>query len=267
MIIGLTARKNAGTESVSRKAAKEKALAEEAERKPAELGAVAAARREEARQVADEKARAEAAREEGIGATVRLSFGFRYAAAVAEAQARAAVQEAAKRQAAEDGRLKSEEAPRKATEGRLKSEAEVRERAEKAGADLTQQRARNQALEQQLAAREDEQKLLAQERARIQALEQQLAVRRDPTPDRGRTPTASPLDRPASMPPGPGPDKPVTAPLPISDKPLMPVNRLRTLTAHPINVVLAVLLVVGGCLVGRHMRMHQETPPPLQLEC
>ena len=35
VIIGLTARKNAGTESVSRKAAKEKALAEEAERKPA----------------------------------------------------------------------------------------------------------------------------------------------------------------------------------------------------------------------------------------
>ena len=117
MIIGLTARKNAGTESVSRKATKEKALAEEAERKPAELGAVAAARREEARQVADEKARAEAAREEGIGATVRLSFGFRYAAAVAEAQARAAVQEAAKRQAAEDGRLKSEEAPRRRLKG------------------------------------------------------------------------------------------------------------------------------------------------------
>ena len=273
-----------GLSRVSRKAAKEKALAEEAERKPAELGAVAAARREEARQVADEKARAEAAREEGIGATVRLSFGFRYAAAVAEAQARAAVQEAAKRQAAEDGRLKAEEAARKATEGRLKSEAEVRERAEKAGADLTQERARIQALEQQLAvrrddqkllaqerariqaleqqlaAREDEQKLLAQERARNQALEQQLAVRRDPTPDRGRTPTASPLDRPASMPPGPGPDKPVTAPLPISDKPLMPANRLRTLTARPINVVLAVLLVVGGCLVGRTRVTYADAP-------
>ena len=59
VIIGLTARKNAGTESASRKAAEEKALAEEAERKVAEekLAAVAAERREEARQVAEENAR------------------------------------------------------------------------------------------------------------------------------------------------------------------------------------------------------------------
>ena len=65
VIIGLTARKNAETESASRKAAEEKALAEEAERKAAEekLAAVAAERREEARQVAEEKARAEAARQ------------------------------------------------------------------------------------------------------------------------------------------------------------------------------------------------------------
>ena len=44
---------------------------------------------------------------------------------------------------------------------------------------LVQERARNQALEQKLAAREDEQKLLAQERARSQALELQLAARED----------------------------------------------------------------------------------------
>ena len=44
---------------------------------------------------------------------------------------------------------------------------------------LAQERARNQELEQQLAARQDEQKLLAQERARNQALEQQLAARQD----------------------------------------------------------------------------------------
>ena len=66
-----------------------------------------------------------------------------------------------------------------------------------------QARARNQALEQQLAARGDEQKLLAQERARNQALELQLAVRRDATPDRGPSATASPSDRPGSMPMAP----------------------------------------------------------------
>ena len=44
---------------------------------------------------------------------------------------------------------------------------------------LAQERARSQALEQQLAAREDEQKLLAQERTRSQALEQQLAAHED----------------------------------------------------------------------------------------
>ena len=79
---------------------------------------MAAARQEEARQVAEEKARAEAARE------------------MAEAQARAAGQEAAKPQAAEDARLKAEEAARKATEGKPKSDVEVRQQAERAEADL-----------------------------------------------------------------------------------------------------------------------------------
>jgi hypothetical protein len=85
----------------------------------------------------------------------------------------------AKRQAAEDACLKAEEAARKATEGKPNSDAEVREQAERAGANLAQERARNQALEQQLAARQDELKMLAQERARNQALEQQLAARAD----------------------------------------------------------------------------------------
>jgi len=129
-------------------------------------------------------------------------------------------------QAAEDARFKAEEAARKATEGKPKSDAEVREEAERAGADLAQERARSQAPERQRAAREDEQKLLAQERARSQALERQLAraddhkvlaqerartqelerqlaVRVDATPDRGRSTTASPSDRPASMPAAP----------------------------------------------------------------
>ena len=102
----LTARENAGTEAAARKAADEK------------LAAVAAARREEARQAAEEKARAEAARE------------------LAAAQALAAAQEAADRQTAEDARLKAEEAARKTGEGKPKSNAEVREQAKKAEADL-----------------------------------------------------------------------------------------------------------------------------------
>jgi hypothetical protein len=130
---------------------------------------------------------------------------------------------------------------------------------------LAQERARNQALEQQLAARQDEQKLLAQERGRTQELEQQLAARGDATPDRGRTATASPSDRPASMPPAP--DEPVTAPLPASDKPVMPANhKSRTLTARQINMVLAVLLVVGGYLVGRLSAPDNDTTPTRSLD-
>ena len=52
------------------------------------------------------------------------------------AQARAAAQEAAKRQAAEDARLKTEQAARKAAEGKPKSDAEVRGQAERADAGL-----------------------------------------------------------------------------------------------------------------------------------
>ena len=130
---------------------------------------------------------------------------------------------------------------------------------------LIQERARTQELEQQLAARRDEQKALAQERARTKMLELQLAVRRDATPDRGRTATASPSDRPASMPPAL--NKPVTAPLPASDKPVMPANhKSRTLTARPINVVLAVLLVVGGYLVGRLSAPDNDTTPTRSLD-
>ena len=55
---------------------------------------------------------------------------------MAAAQARAAAQEAAKRQTAEDARLKAEEAARKAAEGKPKSDAEVREQAKRAEADL-----------------------------------------------------------------------------------------------------------------------------------
>ena len=93
-------------------------------------------------------------------------------------------------------------------------------------------------------------------------------MRRNATPDRGRTATASPSDRPASIPPvPPAPDKPVTAPLPASDKPVMPANhKSRTLTARPINVVLAVLLVVGGYLVGRLSAPDNDTTPTRSLD-
>jgi Putative peptidoglycan binding domain len=126
----------------------------------------------------------------------------------------------------------------------------------------------NRRIERRLAAREDEQKkLLAQERARTEMLEIQLAVRGDATPDHGRTATASPSDRPASMPPAPGPDKPVTSPLPASDKPVMSANnKSRTLTARPINVVLAVLLVAGGYLVGRLSAPDNDMTPTRSLD-
>jgi len=51
-------------------------------------------------------------------------------------EARAAAQEAAKNQAAEDTRLKEEKPPRNAAEGKPRSDAEVREQAERAEADL-----------------------------------------------------------------------------------------------------------------------------------
>ena len=118
----LTVREKAETEVVARKATNERTMPEEVDRKAAdeELAAAAATRRheEETRQATEEKARAEAARE------------------MAEAQVRAEAQEAAKRQAAEDIRLKEEEPPRKAAEGKPRSDAEVRERAERAEADL-----------------------------------------------------------------------------------------------------------------------------------
>src|SRR5260370_5854279 len=44
---------------------------------------------------------------------------------------------------------------------------------------LAQERARTQELERQLAARRDDQKLVAQERARTQELERQLAAQQD----------------------------------------------------------------------------------------
>jgi hypothetical protein len=143
----LTGREDADTEADARETFEERALAEDAERKAGEAKLAASATIDEA------------ARE------------------VAEAGARAAAQKAAKRQTAEDAPLKAEEAARKAAEGKPKADA--KEQAERAEAGLAQERARNQELEQQLAAGADERKLLVQERARNQELEQQLAARAD----------------------------------------------------------------------------------------
>jgi hypothetical protein len=216
----LTTRQNAETEADARKAAEENALAEERKAAEEKLAAVAAACREEARQSAEEQARAEAGRD------------------VAEAQARGAVQEAEKAEAD----LAQERARSQAFEQRLAALGDelAQERARSheleqqlvaRGNELVQERARSHELEQQLATRGDEQKLLAQERARNQKLEDQLAARRDAAPDRDRIAKARPSDRLASR---PAPDKRVTAVLPASDKPVMPANhKSRRLKARP----------------------------------
>jgi hypothetical protein len=150
----LTVWKNTVTEADARKAGEQK-LAE---------------CREEAWRAAEEKTRAEAARD------------------VAAAQGRAAA--ARSRQMSDAGafpsqrrerhsRLNAEKETRKTAEGNPKSDAKAKELAQRAEAALTQERARSQELEQQLAAHVDDQKLLAKEQARSQELEQQLAARAD----------------------------------------------------------------------------------------
>jgi hypothetical protein len=148
----LTRREDADTGADALEAIKEKALAEEAARKAPEeeLAAVAAAHQEEARQLAEEDKAMDGAGSE-----------------VAEAQPRAAAQEAAKRQ-------------RKRRARRLKgSQSRIRKpkQAERAEADLAQERARTQELEQQLVARGDQQKPLVPEGAPARELEQQLSIR------------------------------------------------------------------------------------------
>ena len=127
----------------------------------------------------------------------------RAAGEVTEARPRAAAQKAAKRTPAENPRLEAEEilATRR-RKRRAKPLAGSRSRmrtpeAERAEADLAQERVRSQELEQtrkddqKLLAqalarvqeleqvRQNDQKLLAQERARIQELEQQLSIRQN----------------------------------------------------------------------------------------
>jgi hypothetical protein len=127
-----------------------KAPAEEAERKAPEqnLAAVAAPRREESRRTGqeeragqEEKAPPKAARE------------------VPEAQARAAAQDAGKRQMAEDPCLEAGETARKAAEEKPRSDAEAKEQAEGAEADLAHARVHPQELEPQPSIRQTDQKL------------------------------------------------------------------------------------------------------------
>ena len=90
-----------------------------------------------------------------------------------------------------------------------------------------------QALQQPEESAAAYQELLAQERARNQGLEEQLAARRDATPGRGRNATASLSDTPDPT-QAPATDKPATAPLPASDKPVMPAgDKPATLAARP----------------------------------
>jgi hypothetical protein len=159
----LSGRENADTEADALEA-----MGTERKTPGEKLAAVAAAHQERARQAAEE--------EKAMDGTARE---------VAETQARAAAQEAAKRQPAEDPRLKAEEIPvsrqKNRRARRLKgSQNRMRKsKAERAEADLAQERALTRELEQQLSILQNDQKLLAQERARIQELEQQLSIRQN----------------------------------------------------------------------------------------
>ena len=105
---------------------------------------------------------------------------------------------------------------------------------------LAQERARSQGLEQQLAARRNDEELLAQERARSQGLEQQLAARRNDeellAQERTRSATGS-LSDTSGPTPAPTTDNPPTTPLPTRNKPQMAVasadDKPATMAARP----------------------------------
>jgi hypothetical protein len=79
--------------------------------------------------------------------------------------------------------------------------------------------------------------LLAQERDRNRALEEQLAARRDATPGRGRNATASLSDTPKPT-QVTATDKPATAPLPTNDKPVVPaIGKPATMASRPMTPV------------------------------
>jgi TPR repeat protein len=163
----LTGREDADTEADALEAAENKVLVEDAGRKAPEekVAAVAAARREDAQQMAEgKKAMDEAERE------------------VTEPQTRAAALEVAKRETAEDARLDAEEIPvprqRKRRAKLLTGQGRIRKsKAERAGADLAQERTRTRKLKRQVMARGHEQKRLAQRHVRTPVLEQQLSIR------------------------------------------------------------------------------------------
>jgi hypothetical protein len=105
---------------------------------------------------------------------------------------------------------------------------------------LAQERTRSQGLEQQLAARRNDEELLAQERARSQGLEQQLAARRNDeellAQERTRSSTGS-LSDTSGPTPAPTTDNPPTTPLPTRNKPQMAVasadDKPATMAARP----------------------------------
>jgi hypothetical protein len=111
---------------------------------------------------------------------------------------------------------------------------------------LAQERARGQGLEQQLVARRNDEELLAQESARNQGLAQQLAARRDTTPGRGRNATADTL----GPTPAPTTDKPATTALPTRDKPATMAARL-TAPEAPGNPEALRLMVRASLLLSQ----------------
>jgi hypothetical protein len=109
-----------------------------------------------------------------------------------------------------------------------------RDKTEKLAGELTTNLAEvKQALKQterQSAAYGD---LLALERARNQGFAEQLAARRDATPGRSRNATASLSSTPDPT-QAPATDNPATAPLPTSNKPVMPAaDKPATVAARP----------------------------------
>jgi len=90
-----------------------------------------------------------------------------------------------------------------------------------------------QALQQAQAAAAAYQESLAQERVRNQQLAQELAARRDATPGRNRNATASLSSTPDPT-QAPATGNPATAPLPTSNKPVMPAaDKPATVAARP----------------------------------
>ncbi len=136
------------------------------------------------------------------------------------------------KQALQQERDKAEKLARELAEAwrALRSQAEAVADNAAQNQELTDLR---RALQQTEGQSEAYQELLAQERDRNRALEEQLAARRDATPGRGRNATASLSDAPYPA-QATATDKPAPALLRTSDKPVLPaVDKAATVVARP----------------------------------